>query len=585
MHLREALELVEDTPQTKWVNYEVEVPRFLEETYLFLENFFENLYLSAFEKLKAKKCAFLGDRREKSIFKDKSAFKETFKDNFFVAGGYISDLIISNIHNTPFTPRDIDFFVSNKICSDIVSNLDSYDDDLDDVFYGSTYDRLGKVLKNHFPDCTWKDNSDSGYPNDMIDVVYRFTHKGSNIELVVANPNRIINFDLSFRCAYYNQGIIYVNETGLNDIRNKVLRVFHSVSPVSTLLRLFHFKIRYGYEIDELSLILLLSSINAAHRDFYYYNQTDFYSMIKKHHKATPEVLEMINDLPTKDTIMNNKTYNMNTGEEINEDVILKQFILDDFRAYNKRNKKLYPIASQMLSYFGSLIYPRVETFLKSYIDNTFKYKRPDNWLDDRIFENDFRYKTNINGWLSWTDQEWIKSIFRENDFEYEYLTTQTIEIMKKLVLDSFKHGQEEYNLVDYNYALSRLPLIARSKEFKLTLSLERQDLWDLINHSKLSIIILLGSQNHWEHRFEMIVDTKNKILKVSKLKYVYFGFSVETYQDFISQIKKSLGLDEYAVQTHYDIDEYLANKKEKIATSPKVLMDRAKKNQCKKDV
>lgn len=571
MNLRKALELVENIPQTRWINYEIEVPHFLEETYSFLEKFFENLYLSAFEKLKAKKCAFLGVRREASIFKDKSAFKETFKDNFFVAGGYISDLIISDIHNVPFSPRDIDFFISNKIVSDIVSNLELYIDHSDNVFYGSTYDTLGEVLKTHFPDCTWKDNSDSGYPNDMIDVVYRFTYKDANIELVVANSNRIINFDLSFRCAYYNQGIIYVNETGLNDIRNKLLRVFHSVSPVSTLLRLFHFRIRYGYEIDELSLVLLLSSINASSRDFYYYNQEDFYSMIKKHHKATPEVLEMINDLPTKDIIMTAMTYDTNTGKNKKDDVLIKQFILDDFQTYKKRNKKLYPIISQMLSNYGSLIYPKVEKFINSFIyKKTIRYKRPVNWLDDRVFEKDSRYQTSINGLLLLLDKEWIKSIFIIADSDYEHLTTQSIEIMKKLIFDE-DLNPDRYRSIDYNRALDRLPIITRSNEFKLTLSLERNDLWNLINYSVFSLVL------NGEKPFKIKVDTKNKIFKVAKLNNNYFGFTEETYQDFISQIKESLGFNKYITETQYDVDKYI-NEKEKIVTSPKILMDNAKK-------
>ncbi len=586
MQLEKTLRLIENTPFTSWKRLDYSAPDLLKDLYCSLSEFFLSLLEEALNKYKTDNKIISGYHNwimEKKV--EETPF-EYVKEHFYAAGGYVSDYIISEIHQTPFVPRDVDFFVDASFIERILDILaksspkklketDNSNEEKDNYFipfgvnmegyetpkYEDIWELLGNRLKGIFIDCNWENNNLSGsYSFSQINVIYRFTFKGMPIELIIGNDNRILNFDLSFRCAYYINHSFYINELGLKDIHNKVIRSFHQETPISTLIRMFDFKRRFEFEIDNFSLMLLLFRFNIS--EIY---EENFFDKLRNHKKYTKEIENAILSIPHKvETKISRSKWIVSSDphspsspkdiKDVEETHNILKFDLHCFSEYNPNLDRLYIKCCDLLESKGQIFYSKIETYLKNISVLNITYERPKDWFTDQIFIKGVNYQKTFNDWLSFEKLTAMFDPERVNRHMHSYqLTTDTLYLIEEMIYNRFNNIEIDPFNPEHVSALFNLPLIARSDKF----SIEISDVYDLIFRDQIDLTI---SDPIFSNEIYLKFDTKNKTLKFHKLSSdTYFGFTKYTYKNFVEQIKTKLGFEDYTLE-QFSNDEDLSN-------------------------
>lgn len=516
MNFKNVMENLNQTPVNKWIKTEYKAPDLLTEIYGLIVNSIEELIEQVIEP---------GEKRE--------LLKKQIESNLFAAGGYISDFIFSKVHNTPFTPKDIDIFLNNEWLSEILIDIvkQAQTEIPDDVNFNveEEYNNIfGKKLKQHFPDCKWEDKSEDGYNFTFVNKIFRFTYKGTEIELILANENRVLTFDVSFRLAYYAKGFIFINEMGLEDIKSKTLRIINTYTPISTLVRIYDFSNRFGLEIDSLSLMLLLEYVTNSKIPY-----DIFLERIKSHKKYSSEIGKEI--LRNKHTFVEQKKP-VKWGDD-NKDIptetdTLIEFPIDHFPDYREEFRYYYSHLSYITSIPLSLSYKKVEYFLKYMQFDEMKFIRPTNWFSNEIFQKGLHYGS--------TFEEWINRLTMSYFDSNNSVTTDTVDIIENVIYNNKGNTSKEYLS-----AVEKLPVIAKSNEFKLTL-----DWFDFDALLFSNIFEIKLEDPNRTHQIFIQINTDEKVLTIAKLAPMgtYFGFVGEIFESFVEQLKSNLGLDDYFV-------------------------------------
>ncbi|MED2737830.1 hypothetical protein [Bacillus toyonensis] len=546
MNFKNVIENLNQTPVNKWIKTDYKAPDLLTEIYGLVVNSIEELIEQVIEP---------GEKRELS--------KKQIESNLFAAGGYISDFIFSKVHNTPFTPKDIDIFLNNEWLSEILIDIvkQAQTEIPDDVNFNveEVYNNIfGKKLKQHFPDCKWEDKSEDAYNFTFVNKIFRFTYKGTAIELILANENRVLTFDVSFRLAYYSKGFIFINEMGLEDIQSKTLRIINTYTPISTLVRIYDFSNRFGLEIDSLSLMLLLESVTDLRIP-----QITFLDRIRSHKKYTPEIEKEI--LHNKHTLVKEqqpvKWYDSNKNMTVETNIIIT-FPIEHFPEFREDFVFYYKNLANITRAPLSVTYKKAEYFLKNMQFDEMKFIRPANWFSNEIFKKGIDYGTTYEEWMNSLT---LSSIFGEKSVPYE-----TLQIIEDAVLHNKDSITEEYKS-----AVEKLPVIAKSNEFNLTLDWIDFEALLLANIFQLKLEDPNGTNYIHIH-----IDTYDETITIGKLSPLgtYFGFVGNIYESFVEQLKSNLGLVNYSVVTDFDdtaLDSYsgIVHELENI-TPAKLLID-----------
>ncbi|WP_088363579.1 hypothetical protein [Bacillus cereus] len=521
MNFKNVIENLNQTPVNKWIKTEYKAPELLTEIYGLIANSIEELIEQVIEPIE-----------------DREVAKKQIESNLFAAGGYVSDFIFSEIHNTSFKPKDIDIFLNNDWLSKILLNtVKQIQTEIpDDVIFNieEEYNNIfGKKLKQHFPDCKWEDKSEDGYNFTFVNKIFRFTYKGTSIELILANENRVLTFDVSFRLAYYAKGFIFINEMGLEDIKSKTLRIINTFTPISTLVRIYDFSNRFGLEINSLSLMMLLESVTNSKIPY-----DIFLERIKNHKKYSPTIEKEI--LRNKHTFVEQKK-TVNWGDEHKnlptETETLIAFPINHFPDYRKEFSYYYSNLNNITAIPLSLSYKKVEYFLKYMQFDEMKFIRPTNWFSNEIFQKGLDYGS--------TYEDWINCLTLSSMFSDKYETNESLQIIEDAVLHNKNTITEEYKS-----AVDKLPVIAKSSEFKLKLDWLDFDSFLISNIFQLQLEDPNGTNYIYIH-----IDTNNETITIGKLSPMgtYFGFVGEIYESFVEQLKSNLGLVNYWVVTDFD--------------------------------
>lgn len=575
MTLANAIDALQSSSILGWKKMNYIAPEILQETYSLISEILTSLVNETIEKKNKDTKNKIDYRIAPSCL---SEFEVNTKDRveklIFGAGGFISDFIVSKVHSTPFQPKDLDFFVNTSEFEEIFSYLSEFyplenekdlpkdsnvDSELDELSfigfinnYVNKWDLVGRKLKEKFPDCKWKNiQEDGGYRFSDISVLYSFSYKGYPIELIFGHDNRILNFDISFRCAYYTSSGIYINELGLDDIRNKVIRIFHQGTPISTLIRVLDFKKRMNFKMDQISLILLLSTLNSIKL-----TTTDFLSSFRSHKKYTEQLEAELYSLPhyiekmeviDEPYLVSDLVMEMSTTAPMFLNIEYMIFTMEHLSDYNPDLRHYYERCSKVLERNGSIIYNKIISFLTTIKSiEISSYVRPENWYTEDIFLNSINYKREFDKWLN---KERLIAMFdiRENKYSHSNeLTTQTLDMMEQLIRENELGTIENY--CDLDSAYDYLPVICRGKELRL--NFETTDQLETLlydNLLQLEVIDASGRRNP----FAMYIDSKNKLVRVKKFYGIndYFGLVGDLYTDFIEQLKNNLGFTDYDVE------------------------------------
>lgn len=614
MELAKAIEIVQNTPFIGWKKLNYKAPLVLEELYDLMSNLLLKMIDEAVNKktndnkIKENHHFVHAEERFNELVIHK---KKQIHQHLYAAGGYISDYVISKVHRTPFKPMDIDLFIDESFIHQILTilsksspvkkspeqfdlELKEYEEnknkqnnqnfnnfalpsfefnpmpsEYEDATHTDIWDLFGQKIKEVFPDCNWLNNSEHGYRFSDINVVYRFSYKNTPIEFIIGNDNRILNFDLSFRSAYYIGHTFYINELGLEDIQNKVIRIIHPNTPISTLIRIFDFKDRLHFDIDDFSLMLLFSSLNQLdipEDDFLkslrghkkYSKKLEMDLLANRHRIENKEVtkieryqeLETIAD-PNGQTFQANVTKTKVHNEWKNHIV----FEVSHFKDYNPSLDYFYRNCDELLGNKGSLVYKKVESLLKNIELSQSFYHRPEDWFSDEIFIKGFQYNSEFDKWFN---QEKLTATFdfsRKNEYASSHqLTLEALDIMQELVKPGIDLVNFDKSNYDYLAALSNLPVIARTDKMELCVEHLHQ-LNNIIYENVLDIQVKEPLSTHY---FPIYVDTKNKVLKINSLTNdVYFGFVGDLFLDFVEQIKNNLGFTDYDIESYWNYSEY----------------------------
>jgi hypothetical protein len=572
MTFENALINTTEVPLNKWIKTEYKAPALLEDVYGLVRKLLIELINEPVSPIPKKD---IGNKVYNNVdvvkFKSNTvSLTEEIEDNLFGAGGYISDFIYSKVHNEPFKPKDIDLFLNEDWIDDILwrvfENNKNSKSKRATTKYNNTdalYHILGEKLKVYFPDCIWEEASEFHYSTKYISKIFRFTYKGTSIELIVCDGFRILNFDISFRLAYYSKKHIFINELGLKDINNKVLRVINTQAPISTLIRLYDFKIRYNFSIDSFSVMLLLDAVTASKLPY-----KTFLRKIQKHKKYTPEIQnEIMSNKHTfklvkikKGTKRKNKTKSQKTQHLI-------EFPINHFTDYKYSLRKIYRKIPESRWIPLSLTYNKIEYFLKNVPLHSFTFKRPTNWFSDDIFKKGREYNS--------TFETWINHLVI-SQFQYRNtIADNTIQIIEDIV---YKNNIESKSK-DFKDASMLLPFIATKEKLKFHLVYNNLDYLLISNAIKLH----LNTKGYTEE-FMIHINTKNKELSIRQLcpSGTYLGFVGEVYNSFVEQLKLKLGLQNYTVITKVSYEEFY-NLKEidysSLNMTPAKLLDAAMNN------
>ncbi|MGN5651078.1 hypothetical protein [Bacillus sp. Brlt_9] len=564
-----------EVPLNKWIKTEYKAPTLLEEAYDLVRKVLVELInesVAPTPKADTKNKEYDINELTKYENKTEKLFDE-IESNLFGAGGYISDFIYSKIHNEPFKPKDIDLFINEDWLADILWIL------LDKKKKRKTkytrfmskynnadalYHILGEKLKVYFPDCIWEEASEFHYSTKYISKIFRFTYKGTPIELIVCDGFRILNFDISFRLAYYSKKHIFVNELGLKDIHNKVLRVINTQAPVSTLIRLYDFKQRYNFSIDSFSLMLLLDAVTASKLPY-----KTFLTKIKKHKKYTPEILdEIMSNKHSFNIVRIRKRYKRKNKSKTQKTEKLIEFPIKHFTDYKYSLRKIYSKIPLLRWIPMSLTYNKIEYFLKNVPIHSFTFKRPTNWFSDDIFRKGKEYNSTFEEWISYLTIS-----------QYRYgntITSNTIQIIE----DAVYKNKTVSKTKKIKNTSSLLPFIATKDKFKFQLVFTNLDYLIMNNTVKLHL-----NTNRYTEEFMIHINTKNKELSIRQLcpSGTYLGFVGEVYNSFVEQLKLKLGLQNYTVITKISYEDFY-NLKEidyySLNITPAKLLDAAMSSQ-----
>lgn len=615
MELAKAIETVQNTPFIGWKKLNYKAPLVLEELYELMSNLLVNLIDEAVNKkvndnkIKENHHHIHNEERFNELINNK---RKLINQHLYAAGGYISDYVISKVHLTPFKPMDIDLFIDESFIHHILTilsksspvkkspeqfelekmeyeknkskngnnnNNNSFGfppmdfspmpSEFEETKHTDIWDLFGQRLKEVFPDCNWANNSEHGYRFSDINVVYRFSYKDTPIEFIIGNDNRILNFDLSFRSAYYIGHKFYINDLGMEDIQNKVIRILHPNTPISTLIRVFDFKDRFNYNIDDFSLMLLFSSLNRLDIP-----EDDFLKSLRGHKKYSEKlekdlltnrhrienkevsIFERYQELETM-TDLNGQPFqaNVTKTKEHKEWKNHIVFEVSHFSDYNPSLDYFYQHCDDLLGNKGSIVYRKVEALLKNIDLSEAFYNRPEDWYSDDIFKKGLQYNAEFEKWFN---QEKLAATFdfsRKNEYSGSYnLTTETLDIMQELVMPGSNPVNYDKTSNDYLAALSNLPVISRGD--KMEFCVER--LYQLNTIIYENVLDIQVKDPHFTHYIPIYVDSKNKILKISSLSNdTYFGFLGDLYFDFFEQMKNNLGFTDYEIESHWNYKEY----------------------------
>lgn len=534
--------------------------------------------------------------------------------DFFIDGSVLEDILYVLTRNTPVPKQEVEvksdvdpevldnthFVISNDDLTfntedltpddlpfpEATSDADEelpFDIDSDDLPFGfepenyvNQWDYFGEQLKEIFADCEWEDLTDSGKYYHHVNVIYRFTYKGLPVELIIGQDNRVLNFDVSFRCVYYKNDSIYVNELGLEDIKNNVIRILHPDTPISTILRIYDFKKRFGYEIDNLSLLFLFASFNDKN-----ILEETFISTLREHKKYSLELEKEIFSNPhtnyeSRDIVESEeyeyKTYIMDENNckqpkvekrrkysTIRKPVI--KFNYDHFSEYNPNLSSFYVDAGHLLGVKGSILYNKVAAFFKNEdIVTEVVYNRPSNWFTNEIFTKAFEPTKNLNHWLL----KKRKEIRKEYKFRGRSdLTFESLKIFEAVFKEKLNFSN---SFVKYPYSMvPHLPVIARSKEFKIKFT--TYSLYQLVHQN---ILYLYLDDTHTTNELQILVDFDEEVFKFGRFRssMEYFGMFGEVYKGFVNHIQKSFGFTELGLETNWDYAQYCEDNVEDLSYS-----------------
>ncbi|MED2737831.1 hypothetical protein [Bacillus toyonensis] len=536
-----------EVPLNRWIKTEYKAPALLEDVYGLVRELLIELINEPVSPI-SKKDIDNKENNNVDVVKFNSntvSLTKEIEDNLFGAGGYISDFIYSKVHNEPFKPKDIDLFLNEDWIDDILwrvfKNNKNSKSKRATTKYNNTdalYHILGEKLKVYFPDCIWEEASEFHYSTKYISKIFRFTYKGTPIELIVCDGFRILNFDLSFRLAYYSKKHIFINELGLKDINNKVLRVINTQAPISTLIRLYDFKIRYNFSIDSFSLMLLLDAVTASRLPY-----KTFLKKIKKHKKYTPEIQdEIMSNKHSFNLVKIRKRFTRKNKSKSQKTQKLIEFPIKHFKDYKYSLRKIYSKIPILRWIPMSLTYNKIEYFLKNVPIHSFTFKRPTNWFSDEIFKKGKEYNS--------TFEEWINYLVIT---QYQYgntITDNTIQIIEDAVYKNIIESKSK----EFKNASTLLPLIATKEKLNFRLVYNNLDYLLISNAVKLH----LNSKGYTEE-FMIHINTKNKEFAIRQLcpSDTYLGFVGEVYNSFVEQLKLKLGLQDYTVITNVSYEEF----------------------------
>ncbi|QJX80100.1 hypothetical protein [Priestia megaterium] len=535
-------------------------------------------------------------------------FKPTDLD-FFIDGRVLEDILYVLTRNTPVPkqevevkpdvnpevahnthivisdddlPFDTEDLTSNDLpFPDAASDADEelpfdetlpFDIDSDDLPFGfepenyvNQWDYFGEQLKEIFVDCEWEDLTESGKYYYHVNVIYRFSYKGLPVELIIGQDDRVLNFDVSFRCVYYKNDSIYINELGLEDIKNKVIRVLHPDTPISTILRIYDFKKRYGYTIDNLSLLFLFASFNDRN-----ILEETFISTLREHKKYSIELEKEIFSNPHNNykrrEIVESEEYEYTTY--ITDENNCKQpkvekrykytsfhkpvieFDYDHFSEYNPSLSNFYVNAGYLLGQKGSILYNKVAAFFKNKdIVTEVVYNRPSDWFTNEIFTKAFEPTKNLNHWLLKKRKE-IRKEYKS--WGRSDLTFESLKIFEAVFKDNLDFSS---SLIKYPYSMiPHLPVIARSKEFKIKFT--TSSFHQLVHQN---ILYLYLDDTHTTNELQILVDFDEEIFKFGRFRssMEYFGMFGEVYKGFVNHIQKSFGFTGLDLETNWNYAQY----------------------------
>jgi len=190
------------------------------------------------------------------------------KDQFAIAGGCISNVYM----NKPF--HDIDVFVQFELGKE------------------NEYPALFKQAFGEDIEIESHEMPIGLYTFVECPLLFRFSYQGIPVEIIFCTDlDRIYDFDIRLRQFYFMNDEVLTTELALEDIAQKRLAIAAPCSPITTFIRMHHFKEELGFEIDEESNNLLLWFMSKTNFEYDRVIKT-----IEKRKKMNPKAKTFLQD-------------------------------------------------------------------------------------------------------------------------------------------------------------------------------------------------------------------------------------------------------------------------------------------------
>lgn len=191
--------------------------------------------------------------------------EETFMPHA-VGGGFLSDAYMKEQRHLTkdgvpvdrFSSRDMDIFMQIPIESIKAFNMEQFLEEITqelDESYRKAYPQNWN--STHFSIKSYERH----HVYDFISVPYIIEGNVwgiGKVEIILCQDlERIFDFDISIRHFFSFDDQVLAPAFAIDDVKNKKLSVVCPITPKSTLVRLFYFKHRYGFDIEYNSLDIL----------------------------------------------------------------------------------------------------------------------------------------------------------------------------------------------------------------------------------------------------------------------------------------------------------------------------------------